>query len=349
MLEAKVETMKILVAGSIDTELSEVEQEEFKAGAKELGRAIIENGHTLIISSDRSDTVDAFAFEGAIASNKKGRVKIYYHEAKPPPFKDAIKKVQKNITFEYERVNGGWATGRVPQILYCDGIIMLGGAQKTAQFAHLAPYLHKPYLPLPCFGGVSSELWPALRNHYKSSGLFADNKDNVIETWAGKKSIEAALEGIDELANSSIFDGNTSKEKYGLIISIALSLAVWISIFSIPIKPGIFTLFVLLILSAYLGRCLKVLTESKDNSKELTRIELFSNSILSVLLGFFLFVLYLGGGLSINGDFKFLSQTGIDDSFRRLAVTMTLLGGASGFLTEKITVLLKKKLGEFVG
>ena len=60
--------MNILIAGSIDPKIPPDQQKQFETATKELAKYIVNNGHTLVISSDRADTADAFAFKAAIPS-----------------------------------------------------------------------------------------------------------------------------------------------------------------------------------------------------------------------------------------------------------------------------------------
>ena len=342
--------MKVLVAGSEESSLTPERKAEFRAAAKALGAGILEAGHTLVVSSERPDTVDALAFDGAVTAGKPGSVKIYYHDAKAPPFKERLREVTPPLLIEYERVEGSWATGRVPQILFSDAIVILGGGQKSAQFAHLAPYLNKPYLPVPCFGGVSEELWPALKLHYRHMNALQNQKENHIETWSEANSVRSILEILEDLSNTNVFKERRSRVWPYYLVSILFALSGWITIFALPGYQGLPQLFGILMISAYLGSGVRSVSEARHELiSRFTITEVLSTFTLSAILAFFMLILYLGGGLSINGDFKFLEKLDDPSAFRRLAVSMTLFGGAAGFLTDTMTKLLRNKLEAYFG
>lgn len=225
--------------------------------------------------------------------------------------------------------------------------MILGGGTKTAQFAHLAPYLGVPYLPVPRFGGEAAKLWPALKIHYTHAGIQLSPDVEDIETWTPDRSVDASLRLAQRIAQSRVFSGRNVIAQYTFLAALLLGLTVWVVVFSNQSLTSLVTLFAMMALASFLGSGLRILVEhAKGLRAEYQWEDLLTTTTISSLIAFFLFMLYLAGGLSIQGNLDFLDMANEPRTFQRLAITTSLIGGVSGFLTEHMAKVLAARLGD---
>jgi cyanophycinase-like exopeptidase len=105
--------MNILVVGSTHFIGSESVREELISACKEIGKALAEKGHTIIVGSEKENTVDRYVVEGAntIAGDNKAKVLVLRPaKGEAPFFKDADKF--SKVVFDYRRRGKGWTVGR---------------------------------------------------------------------------------------------------------------------------------------------------------------------------------------------------------------------------------------------
>ena len=162
--------MKILIVGSI-RHLDN--QEPIKAACREIGEALANHKHKILVGSDSSRTVDRYIVEGANKVHGPHDVMIY----RPPgeghdgpgdtkmPFADESDDLP-NLRFSYYHETGPWTVAHTAAMRDADGVLLIGGGEFTELIGQIAPILGKPLLPIPVFGGGANNTWERLANVY---------------------------------------------------------------------------------------------------------------------------------------------------------------------------------------
>lgn len=194
--------MNIAVMGSInydDVNSSFRDHDRFADACRWLGAQIISQGHNLLVGSDRINTVDCLATEGAVdildpndpACEK--RIKLYRSfENLEGNFQTYLE--HKRECFEFIGNLQSRAQGaHLLRILQADMAIMMGGANGTLHDGVAAITSSTNILPIAAFGGTCNVLLNLVNRFRRNSGL------NEINEFRGpwddylKKSISSYI------------------------------------------------------------------------------------------------------------------------------------------------------------
>ncbi len=152
---------------------------------------------------------------------------------------------------------------------------------------------------------------------------------------------------IEELVKQNPYRSQRIVPQAVIITFQLLLLTGWIALF---VKPFHFTVsfFLLLGISALLGTgirtSLSFLTEIRP---PIPVRRLAAEGMLGLLLAFALALFYLLGAHTITGKPNF-DELGVEGGFNRIAVNMSVLGLAAGFLLERATEQVMRRLGNVV-
>ncbi len=343
--------MKIMVAGSTDFAEGEQVHDEFVSACKDLGASLAKAGHTIVVVSDAENTADRHVVFGANSSGERAKVVIINPERGAAPF-DRDREQLTNLDISYRVSRGPGAVGRIRQILEADGVITIGGGRGTAQLGYTAPALERPVLAIPAFGGASRDLWDEFvdqdlerLNFYRPS--FLDGKvPTLSQQWDAPKA-DLVVEVMEELVKQNPYSKQRIVPQAVIIIFQLLLLTGWIALF---VKPFHFTVsfFLLLGISALLGTgirtSLSFLTEIRPR---IPVRRLAAEGMLGLLLAFALALFYLLGVHTVTGNPNYVTISKPED-FHRIAVNMSLLGLAAGFLLERATEQVMRRLETIV-
>jgi TIR domain len=165
-----------------------IEYADFFSAAAELGRVISERGHTIIIGSDFSLTVDYHAvMEGMLPVIKASPMRRFYVEVWRPndrkrPY-ESLRHDFSNLNIEYFVSKPGfpihhrknpklnpintnlWTFAHQSAIANADVLIAMGGTVGTERAVHIAKQSGVTALPLSTFGGGAEQAYQALESN----------------------------------------------------------------------------------------------------------------------------------------------------------------------------------------
>lgn len=340
--------MQVLVVGSLPDGGTPASHDLYRAACRDIGVAIAGRGWSLRVGTDRTDTADALIVEGARRANRTIEVSVHYHDNEPVPFPDAQGR-KSAVRFKHLHGPGTWISGRIDQIRESDVLVLLGGGDKTAQAFHTAKSLQKACLPVPGFGGASSELWNLFIAATGHLPLKADELRSGIEPWRGTASASALLDFIARYVALKPYSAR-KKSYLALVLAVLVcAVAAWGGLFFGPSTPGRYTLFALLIAASVMGTALHWFIHLLTQTGTQTSAELFWARLgAAVIEAFALFLLLLVGAISVDGNVSFLNHLSDQDTFMRVASIVSLFGLAAGFMTETVSKTLAARFGWFV-
>lgn len=175
--------MKVTVLGSWREGLAATtglrDQAHFRAACRELGAAVVRQGHVLIAASDDEDTADFNAVEGALAALDAGPspatpaagpaaapaappIRLFGHRSAFDKWTaSALKWVTAETTPPAE-----WEHAKLFQVKLSDCVITVGGADNTFHAGFAAAVADKLVIPVGSFGGGSERLVELFRQTY---------------------------------------------------------------------------------------------------------------------------------------------------------------------------------------
>lgn len=103
--------------------------------------------------------------------------------------------------------------------------------------------------------------------------------------------------------------------------------------------------FELLAVSAFWGTALRTLLRLRaDEATAFSWRQLFSDALLGLYLAVILGLFYVAGGSIVTGEIEFVKMGDVGD-FRRIGITITILGVSSAWLMEQAAEEVKKLAG----
>lgn len=329
--------MRVMIAGSKPDNVSE---EFFCSICRDIAEELAQRNVTIILGSERSDTADFYFFSQLKDSQAKCSIKFFYHDGKVPPFQGKA----EGMNVEYERVTGGWGAGRIPQISEADVIITVGGADKTQILGTIAYYLKRPLVPIFASGGASADLWERLRPSYSAQTQFT-GLINRIETWNGRQSA-AACADFAERSIGLLSDRPIKKIlfTYGLA---GFFIALWLWCFYSDLLAPQIALYFVAMSAGLLGTLVPILIEMiSGQSAGRSWLSLIVRPAAAMIMAFILYVTYLFSGYVVNGDLQFFGDLKELQSFRRVALVLSIIGLSSGVLIDNtLKSIANKGLG----
>lgn len=341
--------MRILIIGSTNMDNGEKVKPEFSQACKELGAALARERFEFVIGSSNVDTADRYVLEGAATAPGTHRVWIYRPDKGDTPELPTCDPAVAKFEVFYKRLRGPWAAGRLPQLQVADVVLLIGGGRGTAQVGYAAMALGKPTVSIGGFKGAAEELWPFLEPFYQRVGRLNDEIGNLREKWKPDYA-DLVVRVARELVRKGAFrQRNTRVAILALVLNVLLFVS-WVWFFVSP--PFIWqgAIFALLAISAFLGTSLRVALRDVADPTEQKSIEVVIAELSAgLVLAFALAMLYLAGSFTFTGKFQpFTDQSKIDD-YQRVAVGLTLIGVAGGWLLEKVAERLSHALGDPLG
>jgi hypothetical protein len=232
---------------------------------------------------------------------------------------------------------------------FADGALLVGGGRGTAQVGYVAMAMGKPAVAVASFHGAAEELWPLLEPFYQRAAKLRDEVPNLREKWKPEYA-SLVVRLFRELIRTDAFSQRSLRSPLLVLALNLLLFTVWVWFF---VKPPLIwqaSMFGLLAVSAFLGTSLRtalrtVVDPSEEKSNEVVIAELSAGLVLA----FSLAMLYLAGSFTFTGKFQPFSEKPPIDDYQRVAVGMTLIGIAGGWLLERVAERLTRALGDPLG
>lgn len=345
--------MKVLVAGSLHFENSNDVRASFVEACNEIGVALAQAGHELVVGSGSDNTADKHIFNGFISVKNHPRLYII----RPLGVKHDDKKKEGDILFaklpQKLRVDrhpaDSWSKIRVYQVLEADVVLVLGGsAAGTALIAGTATALQRPVLAIPSFGGASQKIWSDLKRDFQGVSSSLENLYNYLgQSWnlGDSKYVVSALE---KLKRENPYRRNAAVNSSIILIWTILLLVIWLILLgSTPLKP-LYNFFALLALSVMLGVNLRAsLGHLLNPGINLSWATVLIEFSIGMVVAFGLALFYLIGGFIVTGSWNPDDFLKVSD-LTRVGVIMSIIGLASGFLLEVAIERLRELLMDIV-
>jgi hypothetical protein len=187
--------MKILVAGSL-RHLEGEQLQQARLACRQIGHALVEAGHDIVVGSASENTTDYHVLHGAreAAATARGPLgdaatgpQVHIHVVRPDEYRaERFDKLRKDPAFDVrmDTAGRGWWSERSRQVRAADGVLLVGGAGGTRSIAVIADDLGRPILPIPRFGGAAAEIGPRLQGVWRRLG--ADERRRLSDLWDGQ-------------------------------------------------------------------------------------------------------------------------------------------------------------------
>ena len=191
--------MKFMISGS-HKHLDGEDKTQFKQACIELGKAMAEQGHTLLICSHLEDTVDSYVVNGA-TSIPDSQICFYRVSAGTlvsHPTADVFlykqELVAKAVAATYVESDEGWDSVITDAIGDSDAVVVLGGGATGGVAVALkgAEVHSKPVILIPTFGGKAEETWQSFAALYTEEERKILREKYMQGNW-GENIVKAAI------------------------------------------------------------------------------------------------------------------------------------------------------------
>jgi hypothetical protein len=336
--------MKVLIVGSLNYPEGKQLANEFIEACHAIGAQLALAGAEFVVGSSNPGTADRYVLEGAATVPGTHRVWIFRPDDGDTPELPAGDAKTKFVRY-HKRIRGPWAAGRLPQMESADAVVLIGGARGTTQVAYAAIALGKPAVSIGSFHGAAEELWDQLESFYLRAGRIRDEIGNLREKWQPEYA-ELVVRALTVLVRRGAFRRSDPRAALLILILNVLLFAAWVWLFVNPRFPLQAAIFALLAVAAFLGTSLRVALRAViDPSEQKTTDVVLAELSAGLVLAFGLAMLYLAGSFTFTGKFQPFSSPSPDDDYRRVAVGMTIIGIAGGWLLERVAERLSRSIG----
>jgi hypothetical protein len=340
--------MKVLIVGSLNYPEGEQFETEFIAACRAIGEQLAKAGVEFVIGSGNPYTADRYVLEGA--AEVPGTHKIWIFRPDDAGTPDLPWPGPKTTFVKFfKRLRGPWAAGRFPQMQAADAVFLIGGGRGTLQVGYAAVALGKPAVAVGSCKGAAEVLWEQLEPFYQRAGRLRDEIGNLREQWQPEYA-ELVVRAITVLARRGAFRRNNPRAALLVLLLNICLFAAWVWLFVDPPLMLRAAIFALLAVAAFLGTSLRVALRAVIDPAEQKTIDVVLAELSAgLVLAFGLAMLYLAGSFTFTGKFQPFSMgsTGNspDDDYRRVAVGMTVIGIAGGWLLERVAERLTRSIG----
>lgn len=359
-----LEEFKALYPGKNDQDFTNYKN-SFIAASEALGVALARAGHTMMVGVPEWKplktglTVAPYVVQGASqVKSEKGHKVIFYAPQDPDepdttPEVDTLRELNNlpNVSLEERFLGKGpWSAAMIPDVQEADTVILLGGGEGTASIGYAAYSLNKPIVAITWFNGAAQAISDNLlfndyvRNQARYHITSAELRSLQAE-WFPKGSPEDKLTAnfesathVISLATRLVKEYVASNRRAQAILWLTVGYLVafvllWLAIFltELPISSEV-RFFALLFFSSILGVGLRTLVAYQERRiSQLSYLELGVDLAIALIVAFGLALIYLIGGISFTGTVVVLNAAE-DTTFANIAISMSLLGLAAGFL-----------------
>jgi len=225
--------MRVLVSGSL-RDVPEDRREPLRKAAQELGQALADAGHTVLIGTDSPDDIDPFVAEGVLSASKPSPIEVHLMRGSAYCYGAHGDKVE-NIPHRYD----DWDVTVLEVVRYqTDGVIVMAGRQGVVQAGIAGWMLGKATIPFGGFGGGAEKVW-----NYGSSDrqgfYFGALKDIQIDQlngpWEVGKTGTRIVRQLEKCAEQARRASISPRLRAGVSVGILLALMAWVLLLALPL------------------------------------------------------------------------------------------------------------------
>ena len=338
--------MRVFVCGSLyqnvvtDPERRQAVAEAARAIGRQLGREQV----TLLVGTDRPESVDKHVVEGALASVKDGkhelRLEVYYIRSESHiPFSDLVK--EPGVTVRFHKVESDeWHVAHMGAVEDCDCVLLLAGRTGTL-VSGLTSMLHGvPFLPLAFFNHGAEDVWSIARHNptrYFFDALTRDEVDALSGAWDAQRSPETIVANLRKLVAKKrrvVRDTGLSKVMAvcGMLLGIGLYLLGLYQGQYSSLETGLFWLALCSGAAGIAGSGLAVLW-ARGYAPVLSPSDSGVRVAMGIGGGFLAFLLLLAAQFLAKGYAEMKIEQG---EYLRFAILAGLFGTYGGLCTHRI-------------
>jgi hypothetical protein len=335
--------MRVLIVGSLNYADAEPHRDTFESACRQIGAVLGRKRVELVVGSSSPSTADWFVLEGMATVPGNHTVWFYRPEGGDTPNLPSAADAKKTrFNVYHRRLPGPWAAGRLPQVQWADAVLIVAGAKGAAQVGYVAMALGKPAVAIASFGGAAAELWTQLAPFYERAGRGSKAIHSLRERWRPEYA-EIVGTSLALLVRKRAFSTKVTGMHFGLLVLNLVLITTWVWLFVAPPHPLQATIFGILCAAAFLGSALRIsLRTILDPSERVSAAIVIAELSASLVLAFGLAMFYLAGSFTFTGKFEPFSNDPND--YQRVAVGMTLIGIAAGWLLERVSRHLRRAM-----
>ena len=366
--------MRVSIVGSNRRLKSAVEEQEFRDYCHELGKLLVAEGCKVVINSDGKHTADYHVLMGMEQAQTSTEVTVYRrvrNDRTQPGRVEPIKMFPSpgllkfvNIVVKGERNLN--AAAYAASMANSDVLIVIAGADGADLAAQIAIALEKPVLPIAFLDGAGKDFYNANGWVYAPSRFTVpDEARDAVFTTKTSASAASTILLARALTNQDAFGFSETRRRLatraaaGMLACTTTAILLWTALILLAKALGWFNneliFFCLVFLSVFLGNVIRLGLQRGEQSREFFHDRqginiLMVNLLYSVIASFAFVLLFLlarglvspTGGAGPTAGAAGPAQFGSGD-FERVAYTLSALGFAVGYLSEKAIDILQKK------
>lgn len=144
----------------------------FNSACKDIGRALVDKGHTLIVESENQTVADPYVVGGYVeravpGTSSKLKIELAWPRGHQRPFENFAQARTDLFTYHQlpapEAERQRWSNSHLVSLKHADAILTIGGEQGTYLAGSAAIVADKPLVPIASFGGASARLLADLK------------------------------------------------------------------------------------------------------------------------------------------------------------------------------------------
>lgn len=333
----------VLIVGSYRPDRTELNwpgtRDEFEEKCASIGAELARRGHTLVVCSNSQNTADVHAARGAAEQSKaKSPSSLRYFvsvgEAKRtgPQNVNYAQGEFSGLNFEPRYTEEGWTSTYLRAAEFCQAVVTLGGSPRGAGSAcYISIARGTPVVPVPCFGGVSQQLW---EDDVRARDAIAPADRLALEDRNSDALAKACANSVERVAKHNPWASNISPlvANLGLAAIVGL-LAAWFVLAIDPAPRGTVVPYIAAIVAAAGGMTFRFANDDAANFifySGWPRVARDATRVFGAL--FAVFTLIQIGAIQLN----LASQTNTD----LFVGWLSALGFATGYIVENVVGLI---------
>ena len=224
--------MKILVSGSL-REVDPAASADLKSAGTELGKAIAEGGHTLIVGSEDPDDIDPYVVDGFITANGNAKVEVHLQKNAKKCYAGKV-----NVENHWHRYNDWDVTVLEVVRSEAEAVAVIAGRKGVIQAGIAGWMLGRPTIPFAGFGGGASSVWDygsSDRQRFYFGALTDLEIDQLSSPWEPGVTGTRIVKHIGRCAENVRREAVPARVRLTVTASILIALMLWVTFLALPL------------------------------------------------------------------------------------------------------------------
>lgn len=305
--------------------------------ASQIGSELAKRTHTILICSQRKDTVDLYVFQGARKGSDKAPIEVHIPDTSPDVYESEIR--QDEATTLRRHMSPDMQVVHMEAMAGADALIVIGGSTRSARSAIAAYMLGKTVIPVGSFPGAGREVWAyssSRRDSFYKGGLSDAEIDKLAEPWKGETSAKFIVDALDAVRRASVRQAVPRSVLVAEILIMLTAMAAWVGFIGYGyrlISPGaraVGLIFASVCFAGLIGSSLKGLFELR-NGRPLSQRDVTLDVALGLGAGFVSAILYLVLQLAVTGTAHAVQD---ENDYVRVALLVSLVAIFAGMYLD---------------